>query len=296
MIIVPEKEALIRKFAGRKIRFYRKKAKMTQDEFGIRLAKELGKKADIQATTISNWEYGRVPIRNLEAIAKVLNVTVDDLIPGEEEFEEELGTKKLTEQEDVSLTLTDEKYKLQSNFRLPVSVEELERYDGEPVWVRSRNSMYSGKWGIVDALRQTIVFKKGVYTKFSDIDGIIYRFPQPFSLPVDAIGRPLAVSEVRKSIEPIWVEIISSDMTEKILMKGWYEYYHNSDCVSNNSGSNLSLSLYGKTWVAITDPCKAQEDKSVKKSRKDCNYKVAVLFTFIITIEKRSFTYLLCTT
>ena len=34
----------------RKIRFYRKKAKMTQDEFGIRLAKELGKKADIQAT------------------------------------------------------------------------------------------------------------------------------------------------------------------------------------------------------------------------------------------------------
>ena len=32
MIIVPEKEALIRKFAGRKIRFYRKKAKMTQDE------------------------------------------------------------------------------------------------------------------------------------------------------------------------------------------------------------------------------------------------------------------------
>ena len=46
MIIVPEKEALIRKFAGRKIRFYRKKAKMTQDEFGIRLAKELGKKAD----------------------------------------------------------------------------------------------------------------------------------------------------------------------------------------------------------------------------------------------------------
>ena len=79
MIIVPEKEALIRKFAGRKIRFYRKKEKMTQDEFGIRLAKELGKKADIQATTISNWEYGRVPIRNLEAIAKVLNVTVDDL-------------------------------------------------------------------------------------------------------------------------------------------------------------------------------------------------------------------------
>ena len=244
MIIVPEKEALIRKFAGRKIRFYRKKAKMTQDEFGIRLAKELGKKADIQATTIS----------------KVLNVTVDDLIPGEEEFEEELGTKKLTEQEDVSLTLTDEKYKLQSNFRLPVSIEELERYDGEPVWVRSRNSMYSGKWGIVDALRQTIVFKKGVYTKFSDIDGIIYRFPQPFSLPVDAIGRPLALSEVRKSIEPIWVEIISSDMTEKILMKGWYEYYHNSDCVSNNSGSILSLSLYGKTWVAFTDPCKADED------------------------------------
>ena len=44
MIIVPEKEALIRKFAGRKIRFYRKKAKMTQDEFGIRLAKELGKR------------------------------------------------------------------------------------------------------------------------------------------------------------------------------------------------------------------------------------------------------------
>ena len=32
MIIVPEKEALIRKFAGRKIRFYRKKEKMTQDE------------------------------------------------------------------------------------------------------------------------------------------------------------------------------------------------------------------------------------------------------------------------
>ena len=27
MIIVPEKEALIRKFAGRKIRFYRKKGK-----------------------------------------------------------------------------------------------------------------------------------------------------------------------------------------------------------------------------------------------------------------------------
>ena len=76
MIIVPEKEALIRKFAGRKIRFYRKKEKMTQDEFGIRLAKELGKKADIQATTISNWEYGRVPIRNLEAIAKVLNLSL----------------------------------------------------------------------------------------------------------------------------------------------------------------------------------------------------------------------------
>lgn len=65
MIIVPEKEALIRKFAGRKIRFYRKKAKMTQDEFGIRLAKELGKKADIQATTISNWELKNLQNRKM---------------------------------------------------------------------------------------------------------------------------------------------------------------------------------------------------------------------------------------
>ena len=47
-----------------------------------------------------------------------------------------------------------------------------------------------------------------------------------------------------------------SDVTEKVLMKGWYEYYKNSDCVSNNSGSLLPLSLYGKTWVAFTDPCK----------------------------------------
>ena len=59
------------------------------------LQKELGKKADIQATTISNWEYGRVPIRNLEAIAKVLNVTVDDLIPGKRSLKKNWELKNL---------------------------------------------------------------------------------------------------------------------------------------------------------------------------------------------------------
>lgn len=257
MVKVSEKEQFIRQYAGKKIKSYRKKIKMTQDEFGIRLAQDLGKSAAIQATTVSNWEYGRIPIRYFEPIAKLLGVTVDDIVPSEEQIKQALAAKNIPASEDDSVDdSSSQKFNLQSNFRLPVSVEDLKRFDGEPVWIRSRNSMYSGRWAIVDALRESVVFRKGIYTKFSDIDGIIYRFPQPFSLPVDTIGKPLPVDDVRKSIKPVWVEIISSDVTEKVLMKGWYEYYKNSDCVSNNSGSLLPLSLYGKTWVAFTDPCK----------------------------------------
>ena len=74
MIIVPEKEALIRKFAGRKIRFYRKKAKMTQDEFASRLG--------VTPQAVSKWERGNgLPdVSLIEGICSVLEISADTLL------------------------------------------------------------------------------------------------------------------------------------------------------------------------------------------------------------------------
>ncbi|WP_217971468.1 XRE family transcriptional regulator [Staphylococcus xylosus] len=63
------------KFIGNKIRLYRNRMNLTQDQ--------LGKKLDTKKATISNYETGyRTPQQDdLFAIAKVLNISIDDLFP-----------------------------------------------------------------------------------------------------------------------------------------------------------------------------------------------------------------------
>lgn len=63
-------------YVGSKIKEYRKKRKLTQ--------KELGKRIDKSDNTISNYETGAIaPSQDaLFALAKVLEVKVDDFFPG----------------------------------------------------------------------------------------------------------------------------------------------------------------------------------------------------------------------
>lgn len=63
------------KFIGNKIRFYRTKMNLTQDQ--------LGEKLDTKKATISNYETGyRTPKQDdLFEIAHILNVKIDDLFP-----------------------------------------------------------------------------------------------------------------------------------------------------------------------------------------------------------------------
>lgn len=67
------------KFIGKKIRSYRIKMNMTQEE--------LGKKLDTKKATISNYETGyRTPKQDdLFRIANVLNISIDDLFPERQE-------------------------------------------------------------------------------------------------------------------------------------------------------------------------------------------------------------------
>jgi len=63
-------------FVGSKIKYYRKKKKLTQ--------KDLGKRIDKSDNTISNYETGAIaPSQDaLFALAKELKVKVDDFFPG----------------------------------------------------------------------------------------------------------------------------------------------------------------------------------------------------------------------
>lgn len=63
------------KFIGNKIRYYRTKLNLTQDQ--------LGEKLNTKKATISNYETGyRTPKQDdLFEIAHILNISIDDLFP-----------------------------------------------------------------------------------------------------------------------------------------------------------------------------------------------------------------------
>ena len=80
-------------FVGKRIRYYRRKAKMTQ--------RELGEKLGVKNNTVSDYEYGKIsPEQNiLFAISRVFDIRVDDLFP---------KRKNVTDELERALKMTDE--------------------------------------------------------------------------------------------------------------------------------------------------------------------------------------------
>jgi len=78
-------------FIGNKIKEYRNKKKWTQEELGDRVK--------LKKAAISTYEKGRVsaPIAKLQAIANVLEVNLNDLLPIEENEKVDAITEQIHE-------------------------------------------------------------------------------------------------------------------------------------------------------------------------------------------------------
>ena len=97
---------------GQKIYKYRRKMEITQAQ--------LGKELNISSQAISNWERNitEPDISSLNKLAKVFNISVNELIGDSEKTNNEKEDKKLEEENNVNSNLTNEKNHLLGLFQV----------------------------------------------------------------------------------------------------------------------------------------------------------------------------------
>lgn len=217
----------------------RKQQGLSQQELAVAFSKFIGRKKFYQRSTICSWETTKIPPKKtLRQLASFYGVPYNHIVVDEKEDSIDLEKSEL------------------------VNVENLWKYDHEPVWCLFHNNCGGydtyGLWGLVDVESKIIIFSASYTIPFSNIDFEIYRRPLPFSFPPDAIARPLSAKEVSLR-KKVWVEPIGGDYQTRQMLKSWGQYQKASDSVLCNSGIFYPMHMYGKSFLAFSEPCDYKE-------------------------------------
>ena len=216
----------------------RKQHGMSQEEFAIAFSKFVGRKT-YRRSTIGTWETVKMPQKKiLKQIAAFYGIPYNHIVVDEKEDTIDLNDAVIADK------------------------NSLWKYDHEPVWclLHKNHGGYDtyGRWGLIDAQAKTIVFSATYNVPFESIDFELYRRPLPFSFPADAISRPLSVKEVALR-KKIWIEPIGGDYQTRQFLKSWGTYQKAADSVLCDTGLTYPMQMYGKTFLAFSEPCEYKE-------------------------------------
>lgn len=211
-------------------------AGMGQQQLADKLLPLIGRK--ITVSTISSWEIGRraVPKRYVAGLAQALDVTIDYLAGTVDDPHE-----KASHEED------DEKRR----GPVPIASDDLERYDGRPVWVEFKEGKNIDGYALVD-------FKEKILVMIGHKWRIDFRLVNLYDAkPLHAVFDPYADRRRRVnadkffSCNSVFIEYDSSNEGIRKAYTGWYRHNEDHTCLINAEGKALPYEGLNKYYKAI---------------------------------------------
>ena len=171
---------------------------------------------DVAQSTISSWESGRLfpTPENLIKLSKLYGVSIDYLIGNSSYFDY-----------DASQPIPKESYII---------------FHGKPVW----SNVY--RWVLINSQKNVALLSSGEEIELDKI-GDLFVVPSAFSEPDLPMKAPLKREEI-KNYNEVWLELISSDITQRETLRGTYKVH--SNFVEDERGIRFFFSSYGATWLA----------------------------------------------
>ena len=171
---------------------------------------------DVAQSTISSWESGRLfpTPENLIKLSKLYGVSIDYLIGNSSYFDY-----------DASQPIPKESYII---------------FHGKPVW----SNVY--RWVLINSQKNVALLRSGEEIELEKV-GDLFVVPSAFSEPDLPMKAPLKREEI-KNYNEVWLELISSDITQRETLRGTYKVQ--SNFVEDERGIRFFFSSYGATWLA----------------------------------------------
>ena len=171
---------------------------------------------DVAQSTISSWESGRLfpSPENLIKLSKLYGVSIDYLIGNSSYFDY-----------DASQPIPKESYII---------------IHGKPVW----SNVY--RWVLINSQKNVALLSSGEEIELDKV-GELFVVPSAFSEPDLPMKAPLKREEI-KNYNEVWLELISSDITQRETLRGTYKVQ--SNFVEDERGIRFFFSSYGATWLA----------------------------------------------
>ena len=171
---------------------------------------------DVAQSTISSWESGRLfpTPENLIKLSKLYGVSIDYLIGNSSYFDY-----------DASQPIPKESYII---------------FHGKPVW----SNVY--RWVLINSQKNVALLSSGEEIELEKV-GDLFVVPSAFSEPDLPMKAPLKREEI-KNYNEVWLELISSDITQRETLRGTYKVQ--SNFVEDERGIRFFFSSYGATWLA----------------------------------------------
>ena len=171
---------------------------------------------DVAQSTISSWESGRLfpTPENLIKLSKLYGVSIDYLIGNSSYFDY-----------DASQPIPKESYII---------------FHGKPVW----SNVY--RWVLINSQKNVALLSSGEEIELDKV-GDLFVVPSAFSEPDLPMKAPLKREEI-KNYNKVWLELISSDITQRETLRGTYKVQ--SNFVEDERGIRFFFSSYGATWLA----------------------------------------------
>ena len=171
---------------------------------------------DVAQSTISSWESGRLfpTPENLIKLSKLYGVSIDYLIGNSSYFDYDSSQ--------------------------PIPKESYIIFHGKPVW----SNVY--RWVLVNSQKNVALLSSGEEIELDKV-GDLFVVPSAFSEPDLPMKAPLKREEI-KNYNEVWLELISSDITQRETLRGTYKVQ--SNFVEDERGIRFFFSSYGATWLA----------------------------------------------
>ncbi len=221
---------------GTRLALLRKEKGLKQGEFADEFTKYAKLKSPLTVSSVSTWEQNhRIPShKTLIAIASFYDVSLDYLF-GITDKRNETGGKEKQTNVDELITHSDS----------PIKNYELVKYNGLPIYIRSKDSSISQQWGILNYNNKTISCKDEVYNLTADLECFSYAVQKPIRTQIVAYNQLLATPNV-------WVEMISNDSEIRGLYNGRYVHNENKTAlVKMDNGLVLKYSGLDSVYWAF---------------------------------------------
>ena len=171
---------------------------------------------DVAQSTISSWESGRLfpTPENLIKLSKLYGVSIDYLIGNSSYFDYDSSQ--------------------------PIPKESYIIFHGKPVW----SNVY--RWVLINSQKNVALLSSGEEIELDKV-GDLFVVPSAFSEPDLPMKAPLKREEI-KNYNEVWLELISSDITQRETLRGTYKVQ--SNFVEDERGIRFFFSSYGAAWLA----------------------------------------------